>query len=517
MPRSPVKGRPSDAELVSLLASVDARDRKDGLQAICEALEDGYELRLENNLLLAGLIAAQRNSSDEVLRRWFYKYVGLGQATAYLPVLLTRASAERDPQTIAWLIGAVVALMGLEEALDHLRNAGVNEDLLVHAPTFGAYFLPELRNKNLVGVVTTDEDALLRRWASFLSSRWRESELQEYVKELNQTEDPEIAEFSVWSMTRSSGRLVDTRLEPDRIPNLPSQVRRWAYHLIAADREARLAYFDLIADARSSEREERVREGLATGLVRSPLTGPWLDFTAEWASEETSPRVERILMRALAKGRRGSRSHHVFATRRQRARSPIPERAQRTMFGVNRIDSSRREMVYFFAIDTVSFSEASDSDQLSIVTSLLTELAGQTELLSVPGGNVITLFTGDGVIIGIRGAENALAPLRSAVALHRKLQTVYRYEARFGLNCGSVYLLAMSDGSTQMIGHAINQTVRVMGATPANTVAMSEAYYTEVLHQGREPFPGYTFARRESEDKHGNALMYFDVLEVRAT
>lgn len=502
----------SDAELVSLLASLDVRDRKDGLQAICDALETGYELRLENNLFLARLIAEQRNSTDEVLRRWFYKYVGLRGAGSYLPLLLSRATEESDPQTVSWIIGATVALLGLEPAVAELRSHGVREDLLAHARTFGAYFRPDLIDKQLVQALTASDDDLLDRWASFLSSRWRESELQEYVRELNLSLDAEVAEFSVWSVSRSSGHLVDTRLEPDIIPDLPSQVRRWCYYLIAADADARLAYFDLISKARGDEPDERVREGLATGLVRSPLRGRWAEFAIEWSQDENSDRVRRILDRATHTRRSRSPSNVMYRASGPRS-AHRKGKKQRAMFGLTKVDTTKREMVYFLAIDTVSFSEASDDDQLSIVKSLLSELAGQTELLSLPAGSVVSLFTGDGVIIGIRGEGHAFVPLRSALTLLRKLQTVYRYEARLGLNSGSVYVLSMSDGSVQLIGHAINQSVRVMTAAASNGVVVSDAYYNEVLHQGREPFPGYDFVRRDATDKHGNAFVCYDVVE----
>jgi class 3 adenylate cyclase len=170
---------------------------------------------------------------------------------------------------------------------------------------------------------------------------------------------------------------------------------------------------------------------------------------------------------------------------------------------------------YFLAMDTVSYSSRSDSDQVSIVRSFLTEVAQSDEMLSVASGDVIPLFTGDGLIVGVLGPENRLVPLRVAVALLQKLKSVYGFEIRFGIHAGSVNLVLMSDGSHQLLGHAVNESARVMSGAPANGIVVSESYYIDVLHRGREVFPGFRFEPVEVTDKFGNAILCQSVAAIK--
>src|SRR3954452_14794610 len=204
-------------ELIGLLESLDVRDRKDALQRICRALEGGARLSLANNLTLANLIARQRHSTDLTVRRWFYKYVGLMQADSYLPWLLGKLRTETDLQTLAWLVGAIVAILGPSEAARELLRYDLPEEVVNNAEIYGAYFRPELVQEPLVELVTTRETPLSLRWATFLNARWRKQQLGLFVRELGEHEDPEVAEFSIWSAIRSGAALRDTLIDPDKI------------------------------------------------------------------------------------------------------------------------------------------------------------------------------------------------------------------------------------------------------------------------------------------------------------
>jgi len=170
------------------------------------------------------------------------------------------------------------------------------------------------------------------------------------------------------------------------------------------------------------------------------------------------------------------------------------------------VAASRVEVAYFLAIDTVSFSERADEDQLSIVRSLLSEVSREPHLSALPAGAVIPLFTGDGLIVAILTPEHRLLPLRSALWLQRKLGSVYAFELRLGIHFGSVNVVSMSDGSRQVLGHAINESVRVMSGAAANEILVSESYFVDVLHRGREPFPGYQFTAKVVTDKFGHGI-----------
>ena len=371
---------PSEEELVSLLESLDLKDRKDALQVVCNALEAGMTLRLENNLLLASLIARQRHSSDEVLRRWFYKYVGLVRAHSYLPWLLGQLTIETDLQTLAWLAGAIVALLGPANALAELRHKDLPDDIARDALIYGAYFRPELIDTHTVERLTNADTFLINRWATFLNARWREKQLSEYVRELGEHPDAEVAEFALWSAMKQGTNVGETLLDPDKISEAPAAVRRWAYHLIAADNSARIAYSDLILRARTDEHDERAREGLAAGLIKARLDGRWLDFANDWRRNDPSERVKRVLRSGLVHTVRSTPHARVFQAAAKKADEPSGQRRS-SMKGVPKVVESRREMMYLIAVDTIAFSEASDGDQLSIARNILEEFSVQQELV----------------------------------------------------------------------------------------------------------------------------------------
>lgn len=164
------------------------------------------------------------------------------------------------------------------------------------------------------------------------------------------------------------------------------------------------------------------------------------------------------------------------------------------------------ETVYFLSVDTVSFSARSDSEQISIAQSLLLEVAQAPQIQSLAPGVVVPIFTGDGLIIGILRAANRKVPLDVALALQHKLGSVYAFELRMGVHAGSVSVVTMTDGSRQLLGHAINESVRVMTGAPPNGILVSESYYIDVLHRGREVVPGFSFEAMEVKDKFANTI-----------
>lgn len=172
------------------------------------------------------------------------------------------------------------------------------------------------------------------------------------------------------------------------------------------------------------------------------------------------------------------------------------------------------QSAYFFAMDTVSYSSKSDSEQMSIVRSFLSEVAQSDEMRNIASEAVVPLFTGDGLIVGILGAQNRYVPLHVALSLLRKLESVYAFEIRFGIHVGSVNLVDMSDGSRQLLGHAVNESARVMSGAPPNGVVVSDSYYVDVLHRGREVVPGFRFEPIDVTDKFDNVIPCQRVLAI---
>lgn len=175
------------------------------------------------------------------------------------------------------------------------------------------------------------------------------------------------------------------------------------------------------------------------------------------------------------------------------------------------ITDVRREMLYVWAIDTVSYSKMDDDAQLSVVRALMGEVSGQEPLSRLGPDRIIYLFTGDGMIVVVRGVERPKDVLVAAHDFLRRCRTVYGFQVRMGINAGPGLVLHLSDGAVQAIGNTVNNAVRVMAAAEADTLTISDAYYTDAFQSGRSAMMGLKFEPRESTDKHGNILRLYDV------
>lgn len=155
-----------------------------------------------------------------------------------------------------------------------------------------------------------------------------------------------------------------------------------------------------------------------------------------------------------------------------------------------------REMTrqaYILAIDTVGFSDESDSMQYEIFRDLLADFSTDKTLAGVRQEDFIALMTGDGLILVFGGDDNRLVPLWLCQSILEKYAATRRKELRCGINCGPAYWLEMSNGSRQVIGHAINWAVRVMTAAGRNEVFLSNTYYDAVARPARSEIRGVDF------------------------
>jgi class 3 adenylate cyclase len=103
-----------------------------------------------------------------------------------------------------------------------------------------------------------------------------------------------------------------------------------------------------------------------------------------------------------------------------------------------------------------------------------------------------------------------------ALSLLDLFQAVRTYSLRFGINNGPVYWIKMVDGSSQLIGHAINWTVRVMTAAKGGTVLVSDVYHNEILKPTIDYFRGHKFTKIEGlVTKKGEDIAAYQVEETQ--
>jgi class 3 adenylate cyclase len=126
---------------------------------------------------------------------------------------------------------------------------------------------------------------------------------------------------------------------------------------------------------------------------------------------------------------------------------------------------------------------------------LLNALGESDVVRRIKDDELICLLTGDGLFAAFRNVENRHAPLRLALSIREIFGHLRAYRLRFGVNSGPASLIQLSNGSQQLIAHAINWTARVMAAATDNVVLLSEHYYEENVRSASDQFPGYAFER----------------------
>lgn len=527
----------SSEELVVLLASVDPRDRKRALQEICAAIEADVTVSLERSGAIASLVSAQRNSGSLEVRRWLYKLYGLLRERANGPYLKGQYIREENSENKRWAGAALVACFGDYEATQMFQSLGVSADEIARIRRSARYFRPALGGQGIQASLGSETDELELRWISLVYGAAPGAIPREFIADLNVHPDPGVAEYSIWALVKDpAASLWNSRLTPQDVDTLPPNVRRWFYQLAAKGAPALSANWDLIEHG-SRDAAKSAREGVALALKGQWVGARRLPFILDWYEAEQDKVVRRELVRYLISIRhrspaardfllslavRGSSdSEHAYEglvplPRRRRVSSIFVQkhRAKRgaTMLGVPRFTSSRKCPTALIAVDTVDFSMLSDEDQFRVASTMLDSFAIDEGLSRLATDEVLPLYTGDGLIIGVLGAENARVALDVTLRVREAQLRLSRWELRYGVHIGTVHIMDLSDGSRQMLGHAVNQSARIMTAAVGNQVLVSDVFYADVLHDGREPTPGYRLDPVTGlADKHGNTIRAHEV------
>ena len=536
---------PSDHELIFLLFSVDPRERKLALQLICETIEAGYPIKLERNLDIARGVANQKSSTDREVRLWLYKVIGLVRHREYLPYLKGQLQLEEDDEGRAWAAAALVAIEGHAAGTSSLKESGYSEIEVQRTGIKARYFQPQGPpiESGLVRKILLENDPLELRWLSLVYGKDPSLVPRPAVQEMNTHDHPLVSEYSLWALNRDpQGGITDARMSPQELPAAPENVRRWYYRLLTHRAEALYLNWDLVEQG-MADSHPQAREGLAMGLAELQLKGETAERVIEWFDSEKDRGVRRALMKGFVTHR--SRTT-IYRRKVQKilndqlasadvsefegllppqpryhpARIFIVQRSSRRkatgapLLGIPDFRDSVNDFFSFIAVDTVDFSSNRDSDQLNIVRSFIDNFRGQSDISHLPSSDLIPLLTGDGIILGIRGTGNAPVALRAALEIRRSHQHLNKFDMRFGVHCGSTNLITLSDNSRQLIGHAVNWSARVMACANANQVLISNDYYSQVLHSGREPLPGFVVEPVEGlVAKGGHAVEAYDVAE----
>jgi class 3 adenylate cyclase len=535
---------PSDVELTYLLESIDPRDRKLGLQLICETVEAGQRIDLSRNPRLAALVARCKGSADVEVRRWFYKVIGLSRHRGDLPYLLGQLTSEDDQEGLSWAAAALVAIDGQAQGVHALNNAGFSgleiEQTLVRA----RYFRPDgppVEPRAVRRILDTNEPLQLR-WLSLVYGKHSALVPIEVIRDMNTHEHPLVAEYSLWALVRDPrADASSAAFYPQDLPKAPANVRRWYYRLLTHDPNAILPNWDVVEFGIKDD-DPKAREGLAMGLTETTPRMHNAARLAEWFNTETDRGVRRALMKCFVRNRSRSSIYKALALSVTAASDPeeieaefggilppprrntssrlfvisrAPKAKGAELFGIPDIHTVATETFVFIAVDTVGFSDRADREQLAIVQSFVDSFRSQQDIARLPSEDVVPLFTGDGLILGIRGSENVLVPLKAALDIRTRQQNLFKYELRFGVHCGVTQFLTLSDGTHQLIGHAVNWTTRVMTCASNNQVLLSGDYWGQVLHEGREELPGYHFKEVLGlHDKRDNPVRAFEAMDV---
>ena len=127
--------------------------------------------------------------------------------------------------------------------------------------------------------------------------------------------------------------------------------------------------------------------------------------------------------------------------------------------------------------------------------------------------NKTCLLTGDGLIVVFRGIEQMFLPLKLSLSVLKTYEKTRKKELRLGINCGPVRWIKMTDGTTQVIGHALNWAVRVMSAAQSNQVFVSDIYHNQIIIPSKSEFSGVDFSEvKNLKTKKGEPIAAYRVV-----
>ena len=530
----------------ALIESDDPLRVRRGLQLLCALFEKSALVGEQVRQKAQQLASRVMTSEDSRVRRWLYKLIGLIGDSTYKPFLMRRLEkTEEDPENQAWLVAALCAIEDLVIARGQIYRTDINaSDSTVELATqyFGS--APSVWGKERLRSEMGRGDPLTLKWMSLRhGSREQGFQLEsssalDIIGELTGHEDPGVAEYATWSLaSNSAGQFKYSRIAPEALFDHPANVRRWFYRLMTKDSSGFDTNLDFFREAPKREKDAAAREGLAQGLNGLDWS-PELDkIMLEWwehernflvrmqlllffsKSQEHNPAYTAILVEnASSPGFRGydlldvqSQLELPFGdggTARSLLLSPRQGGAE---MGIPLWTSTTSKNLYLIASDTVGFSQESDDHQVAIFKDLLRTFAGAEDLRHINPDLVVCLLTGDGLIIGFEGVDLNLVPVRLALAAQERWRMSAK-ELRIGLHQGGATLFHMSDGTRQLVGHAVNWVTRVMGAADPGEILASSIYSESTLGPERSKLGGIeTKRKKDLATKFGEDIEAFKV------
>jgi|GEM_PF-3693990 len=534
------------ADAIHFISSNDSRKIKRGLQQTCNAIEAGYSISSLQKAELILVISKLKTSNGIKVRRWLYKLIGLLGDKAFTHYLVGQLRfSETDPENKTWATAALFALEPFPVALQMFLRSG--QDFYGTSFELAAFYFRRYQGPLDYGQIKSTletDNGLSYQWVSLLYAQNRLVVPKEVILDLNRHHDSQVAEYSVWAVHRDQfGSIADLRIYPQEIFKAPSNIRRWYYRVLTKHEENLYPYYDLIQHVIHSDHSYLAREGLALGLRSIPVDKPLAHELVTWFHHEPNELVRLSLLQHFL------RFQHMESEYRGIVESELRNTSEPNiipLFAMEEIQPAQSknimqsgwnktlgkdgnkmsllpdfadyttEHTYVLAIDTVDFSSRTDTVQIQIFRDLLGALSLDRFVRQVHIDDVVTLLTGDGLLLAFRGIDNRHAPLNIAFSLLDLFKEVRTYSLRFGVNNGPAFWIKMADGSRQLIGHAINWAVRVMSAAEGNTILVSDLYFNEILRPSMNYFRGYKFTKAGGLfTKKGEEIRAYLVEEVQ--
>lgn len=511
------------SSVLQLLKSPDSMIVKRGLQYLCDNIERGAYLNELQRTAVIETMSAHMSSPNIVLRRWLYKAVGLIGDHSFVPYLLGQLrDGEGDRENLTWIAAALYSIVG-KDTNEHLAARDLNPG----TPPFlfaSLYFQRKraMVEETFAKEVLDSNDHVSLKWLSLLfgSSERGLTETatssSDIIRNLNQHTNSDVAEYSIWALyTSPLTEFSDTAVPPQDLFGLPANIRRWYYRLLAKKRQTIATHFDLVKQG-SRDRSIESREGLAIGLSLLEPDSSLSKFLVSWYERDSDFLIRVHLREHFERYREINPEYNEIITSEDALySSEVPSRLRTTIgkefaMSLPQVRDERDVESYILAIDTVDFSSESDQVQVRIFKDIMQDLSDLDIMKNINTEDVISLITGDGLILIFKEAKNRFLPLHVAMQLLDIYASARKKRLRCGINSGLVHWMQMDNNMLQAIGHALNWAVRVMGAAGENKILVSETYFSTVAGPGRTSLVNIEF-----EKVHGLETKKKEPIEAR--
>lgn len=285
-----------------LLGHPGPRGKEAGLERLCAHYRSGRLLRDSHNICqsLTGLLY----DPDENVRRWAFNAIALvGTREQNLDATIDALNRNRGNEDVfAAGVSALVALTDPQSVQAEIKRAGLEVEgpVLLAAAQYGPGFYDRLRD------VTVDPDfasATELRLATVLVGLDKAPENLFSPKYANGDVlgsfhthgDRQVAQYAAWAAYEHPQLgLSNLGFRPTEIRDQVPDVRKYGARLLATD-DASVAQHSALIDELTHDPEPKVREGLASGLLRSYSPG-FEATTARWYTRETDRASKEALI-----------------------------------------------------------------------------------------------------------------------------------------------------------------------------------------------------------------------------